>query len=326
MSSVRFVLLFVVMNISGACAWAETSHARNSSIRVQGRADVIVTEPEIRLGDIAHIESASVSDDEKIVQLRTLSLGKSPRAGDSAVIDGVSILEQMRSAGIRLDSVLYSFPRQVKVTRAFREVSTEELEKALHSFLTSKEKHLDIKKIVMEKPVRIPTDSFGVEVVGLETTKPGHIGVDYRTVAGSDETRFQMKALADEWRLMPVATKPLKKGDVVGAADVQLTRINGVAVMRDSVEQLGDIVGKTVVRDVGEGEMFQAKSLFVPPVISAGSRVSILYRHGRLEASAAGIALESGAAHQDIKVRNESSQKVVTARVVDKGLVEVGAH
>jgi flagella basal body P-ring formation protein FlgA len=72
--------------------------------------------------------------------------------------------------------------------------------------------------------------------------------------------------------------------------------------------------------------MFQAKAVTLPPVITAGSRVSMLYRHGRLEASAVGVALESGAAQQEIKVRNEDSQKTVTARVVDKGLVEVEAR
>jgi flagella basal body P-ring formation protein FlgA len=178
----------------------------------------------------------------------------------------------------------------------------------------------------MEQPVKIPTDSFGVEVVGLQATRPGHFGVDYRSVAGSDEVRFQMKALADEWRLMPVAAKPLKKGQVVSAADVQLNRIHGIAVAREMIEQLGDVVGKTLTRDVGQGEMFQAKAVTLPPVITAGSRVSMLYRHGRLEASAVGVALESGAAQQEIKVRNEDSQKTVTARVVDKGLVEVEAR
>jgi flagella basal body P-ring formation protein FlgA len=51
----------------------------------------------------------------------------------------------------------------------------------------------------------------------------------------------------------------------------------------------------------------------------------MLYRHGRLEAAAIGVALEAGAERQEIKVRNEASQKVVSARVVEKGVVEVGA-
>lgn len=307
-------------------ASAAPSTNRQTSIRIQGRADVIVTDPVIRLGDVAHIESASVSDDEKMVQLRSLSLGKSPRAGESTVIDGVQILEQMQDGGIKLDSVLYSFPRQIKVTRAYREVSSEELEKALKSFLISQERRIELKQLVVDRPVKIPTDSFGVEVVALQAVRPGHFGVDYRSVAGSEETRFQMKAFADEWRLMPVAARPLKKGDVISASDVQLNQVNGTAVGKSVIEQLGDIVGKNVTRDVGQGEMFQANTVETLPVITNGSRVSMIYRHGRLEATAVGVALEAGVAKQEIKVRNESSKKIVVARVVDAGVVEVGAQ
>ena len=176
-----------------------------------------------------------------------------------------------------------------------------------------------------DKPVKIPTDSFGVEVVALQAVKPGHFGVDYRSIAGSDEVRFQLRAIADEWRLMPVATKPLKKGEVVKAEDVKLERINGTAAGRDSIEQIGDLVGRSLVKDVGQGEMFRAGAVVVPPVIASGSRVTMIYRQGRLEATAIGTALETGAEGQEIKVRNESSGKVIEARVVEKGIVEVGA-
>ena len=305
---------------------AEPAANRPASIHIQGRADVIVTEPTIRLGDVAHIESAAVSDDETMVHLRGLSLGKSPRAGESAIIDGAKILEKMQDGGFKLDSVLYSFPRQIKVTRAYREVSSEELEKALKSFLISQEKRIDLKQLVVDRPVKIPTDSFGVEVVGLQAVRPGHFGVDYRSIAGSEESRFQMKAFADEWRLMPVAAKPLKRGGVISASDVQLNQVNGTAVGRGIIEELGEIVGKNLTRDVGQGEMFHVGSVETLPVIATGSRVSMLYRNGRLEATAVGVALEAGGAQQEIKVRNESSKKIVVARVVDTGLVEVGAQ
>jgi flagella basal body P-ring formation protein FlgA len=94
---------------------------------------------------------------------------------------------------------------------------------------------------------------------------------------------------------------------------------------RGSIEQIGDVVGRALVRDVGQGEIFSNLAVIVPPVIAAGSRVTMLYRHGRLEAAAVGVALEDGAERQYIKVKNEASQKIVEARVVEKGVVEVGA-
>jgi flagella basal body P-ring formation protein FlgA len=323
MRSLRGALVALMLSFPISETLAQAS---KTSIRVQGHNDVVVSDSSVRLGDIAQIDSASIKDDETIVRLRTLEVAQSPKAGESAVVEGAQVLERIKDNGIRLDTILYSLPRQIKITRAYREVTNEELEKALLSFLGSQDKQIDLKQIMHEKPVRIPTDSFGVEVVALHATKPGHFGVDYRSVAGSDEVRFQMRAMGDEWQLMPVASRPLKKGVVITAGDVQLRKVNAAAVLGDSVRELGDVIGKSAQRDVGQGEMFNTAAIAMPPVVTAGSRVSMLFRAGRLEASAMGVALESGAVDQEIKVRNEASSKVVTARVIDKGFVEVGGH
>lgn len=308
------------------CAMAEAPHAPATTIRMQGRAEAIVTDGVIRLGDVAQIDSPNVQDDEAIIHLKKIAIGTSPKAGESRMIEGTQVLERLRDEGVRLDSLRYSLPRQIAVTRAFREVKMEELERALTSFITKSDKNVDVKQLIVDKPVRIPTDSLGLEVVSLQTTKPGHIGVDYKSVAGSDEVRFQLRAVADEWRLMPVASRPLLKGSVITAQDVQLAKLNGTTVGRDSVENLGDIVGRSLTKDIGQGEMFKAAAVVVPPVIAAGSRVTIVYRQNRLEVTASGVALENGGLGQDIKVRNDSSKRVVIGKVVEAGLVLVGGH
>lgn len=321
------VALFV-----GALIWvmqvavAESPQSTHTTIRVQGRADAIVSDEMIRLGDIAQIDSPNVQDDEAIIQLKRISVGASPKAGDSMTLEGTQVLERLRDEGVRLDSLRYSLPRQIAVTRAFREVKMEELERALTSFLSKGDKQIDVKQLIVDKPVRVPTDSLGLEVVALQTTRPGHIGVDYKSVAGSDEVRFQLRAVADEWRLMPVATRPLVKGSLVTANDVQLTKMNSAVVGRDAVENLGDIVGRSLTKDIGQGEMFKAAAVVVPPVVTAGSRITIVFRQNRLEVTASGIALENGGLGQDIRVRNESSKKVVIAKVIEPGLVMVGGR
>jgi flagella basal body P-ring formation protein FlgA len=323
--------IFIALAIGAQC-WllgsvsAEAPKASGSIIRVQGRAEAVVTEGTVRLGDIAQVDSPNVQDDEAIIHLKKISVGTSPTAGGTTMLDGTKILERLRDEGVRLDSLRYSLPRQITITRAFREVKIDELERALTSFLSKGDKQIDVKQIVMEKPIRVPTDSLGLEVVALQTTKPGHIGVDYKSIAGSDEVRFQLRAIADEWRLMPVAVRPLTKGSIVSANDVQLFKINGTSVGRDAVENLGDIVGKTLTKDIGQGEMFRAATVVVPPVVPAGTRVTVVYRHNRLEVTALGVALENGGLGQEIKVRNESSKKVVVGRVTEPGIVMVGAQ
>lgn len=305
---------------------AEVSRRNRTEIRLQGRTEVIVTEPVIRLGDVALIESAAVSDDETIVELRKIPVGSSPRAGESLTVEGISIIEKLRDAGVRLDSLLYTFPKQLKVTRAYREVSKDELERALQSFLMAQDRQIEVKHLLADRPVKIPVDAMSIEVVALQAMQPGHYGVDYRSRAGSGEVRFQMKALADEWRVMPIAVRPLKRGEVVSAGDVRLSKVNHTSTAPDSIEQIGDIVGRLLLRDIGQGEMFSSKTVKIPPMVEAGSRVTMMYQRGRLEATARGVALEDGVSGQEINVRNEASRKVVKARIREKDVVMVGAH
>lgn len=318
------VVTVVTFGWTQSAAIAVPQGVSPSTIRLQGRSEAVVTEATIRLGDIAQIDSPNVQDDEAIIHLKRISVGESPKAGETMMLDGSRVLERLKDEGVRLDSIRYTLPRGISITRAFREVKMDELERALGAFIAKGDKQIEVKQIVMDKPVRLPTDSLGLEVVSLQTTKPGHIGVDFKSIAGSDEVRFQMKAFADEWRMMPVAVRPMTKGSIVSASDVQLARTNGTSLGRDSLENLVDIVGRSLTKDVGQGEMFKASAVVIPPVVNAGSRVTVVFRQNRLEVTATGTALENGGLGQDIRVRNDSSKKIVTGRVVEPGLVMAG--
>lgn len=318
------VITLMAIGLTERSVQAEPQAGSPPTIRLQGRAEAVVTEGTIRLGDIAQIDSPNVQDDEAIIDLKRISIDEGPKAGETMMLDGSRVLERLKAEGVRLDSVRYTLPRTITITRAFREVKMDELERALGAFIAKGEKQIDVKQIVMDKPVRVPTDSLGLEVVALQTTKPGHIGVDFKSIAGSDEVRFQMKAIADEWRMMPVAVRPLLKGSIVSANDIQFQRMNGTSMTRDSLENLSDVVGRSLTKDVGQGEMFKASAVVIPPVINSGSRVTLVFRQNRLELTAVGTALENGGLGQDIRVRNDSSKKIVMGRVIEPGLVIVG--
>ncbi len=319
-------LAALALSVVATVAFAENVPTTSSMIRLVGRAETVVTEPQVRLSDVAQIDSPNLQDDEAILQLRKVQIATSPKAGETLVMDGSQVLEKLRDQGVRLSSIRYSLPRQITITRAFREVKLDELERALGSFISKTDRQIDVRQLVLDKPVRIPTDSFGLEVVSLQTTQPGHFGVDFKSVAGSDEVRFQLRAIADEYRTMPVAARPLKRGDIVTAGDVRLEKINGTSIGRDGVENLGDLVGKSLTKDVGQGEMFKTSAVVIPAVVTSGSRVTILFRLNRLEATATGTALENGGYNQEIKVRNDGSKKVIVAKVVEPGLVSVGGR
>jgi len=321
----RFIQSVAIATVMwGSVAFAQGDKGSPATIRIHGRPEAIVSESAIRLGDIAQIDSPNIVDDQAVVQLKKIVVGQSPKTGDSMVLAGTDVLARLQAEGVRLQSMRYSFPRQIAVTRAYREVKQDELQRALSAYLSKSDRQFDVRHLIADKPIRVPTDSLGLEVVSLEATHPGHLDIDYKSIAGSDEVRFQLKAVADEWRMMPVATRPLVKGDIVSASDINLQKVNGTAIGRDVVENIGDIVGRAVAKDVGQGEMFRAQSVAIPSVIANGSKVVLLFRRNRLEASASGIALEAGTMGQEIRVRNQQSNKIVTGRVIEPGTVLVG--
>ncbi len=315
-------MIFLVL-CTGTCR-ADVPIVGGTGIRITGRSEVVVTEPMIRLGNVVQIESSQVQDDESIAQLRKITIGASPKCGETAKLEGITILERLKSQGVRLDQLRYTLPREIAVTRAYRELSILELERAVSFFLGKSEKPVELRKLLIEKPVRVPADSSGIEVVGLQVTKPGHIGIDFHALSESEDVRFQLGGFADEWRLLPAAVKPLSKGTIISADDVELKRMNGTTVGRDVLENIGDIIGHSLTRDVGEGEMFRQNNVVVPPVVKAGARVTLLFRRDGIEATASGLAAEAGIAGQEIKVRNDTSKKIVVGRVIETGLVAVG--
>ncbi len=324
---IRKALTAALLLAAVPLAQAEVPHTPAfNGIMLHGRNEAVVAGGTIRLGDVADIMSPRAEDNSTVERLRSIEVAAAPRAGDTLRIEGATVLQRLASDGIDLNSVRYSFPRELTVTRSFREVQMAELEQALSSFLAKNPKPIEVKKIALDRSVKVPSDSVGVEVVALETTRPGHIGIDYKALSASDDARFQLRASVDSWRMLPVAAKPIKRGTVVNAEDIKLVRVNDAASNRDAIDNMGDILGHAITHDLGQGEVFLANGIELPAVVTAGSKVSLIVRNGRLEVTASGIAVESGAVGQQVKVQNESSKKVVSGKVEGPGIVVVGAY
>ena len=100
-----------------------------------------------------------------------------------------------------------------------------------------------------------------------------------------------------------------------------MARLSTASIPKGAADQSTAIVGLATNSNIALGEVFQRAKLAIPPVVASGSRVTMIVRTSFLEASASGIALESGIEGQEIKVRNESSKRVVSGKVTANGTV-----
>ena len=102
-----------------------------------------------------------------------------------------------------------------------------------------------------------------------------------------------------------------------------MVRLNLQSQPNDLVTQSNKLVGFRTKSSLRAGETVRRSQVDVPPVIAKGTRVTMVYRQGALEATATGVAVEDGFDGGEVQIRNENSKKVIQARVVNAETVEV---
>lgn len=108
----------------------------------------------------------------------------------------------------------------------------------------------------------------------------------------------------------------------VTAADFHLAEV-AVDGRNEYVKDVSEVAGLVPHRFIRAGSPV-VKSYFQQPVaVNAGQRVNIIINYRGVRATARGIVMTRGRIGALVKVKNETSEKILTARVIDSQTVEV---
>lgn len=318
-----FNVLAVYFLCFSSLAWAEQAAGRQRII-IQGRKEVLLTKPLVHLGDIAEVSSRGGEDEEALIALQKIVIDKSPAPGISATISAAQIIERLKKEGVDLKEVGYILPRAVEVKRASRTITEMEIRGAIESFLSRSGREAVVKKVFVPQGLQVDPGEVEIEALPLGRTSSGRTDFNVKVKAeDGQEVRFDVNAVLDEWQEVPIAGRTLVKGSVVNSADLAMARLNIAALPKDVIDRQDDVIGLKLSEDVSAGQVFRRNLLALPTVVEAGARVTMVYRARLFEASATGIALEAGAAGQVIRVKNDSSKKIIMGTVLESGVIEV---
>ena len=89
------------------------------------------------------------------------------------------------------------------------------------------------------------------------------------------------------------------------------------------VKDVSEVVGLVPHRYIRGGSPVTKGYFQQPVVVNSGQRVNIILNHNGIRASAKGIIMTRGRIGSLVKVKNETSNKILTARVIDASTVEV---
>lgn len=152
--------------------------------------------------------------------------------------------------------------------------------------------------------------AIGNTTVGIRCSRP-HPWTIY--------LRASVRVLGD----VLVAARFLPIGTLLTKADLKTERRDLFALQGNFTTAHADIVGKQLRRPLRIGSVIPPQALIAPPLIRRGEKVTIWARGDGMEVSSSGIALSDAFLGDHLRVRNESSQKVIEGTVTAAQRIEI---
>ncbi len=126
------------------------------------------------------------------------------------------------------------------------------------------------------------------------------------------------------YRYTVILTNSLSRNSVISGQDVTLLERDVSRLKQGYLTDLSQAVGKKLTRSVLSGQVLLPTQMQEAEVIQKGDQVVINARTNTINVRMPGEALSKGAPGEQISVRNLHSKRVIRARVLGPGSVQVG--
>lgn len=129
-------------------------------------------------------------------------------------------------------------------------------------------------------------------------------------------------AQVDLYRDIVVATRAIARGERLHAGNIGLDLVNTSLQRQGYLLDPERAEGQVAKRNLRPGEALRQALLEAPIAINRGQTVSLAARSGGIAVVTQAEALANGRVGDQIRVRNISSERIISARVVGEGQVE----
>jgi flagella basal body P-ring formation protein FlgA len=297
------------------------------AVRMTGRPEGVVTTARVTVGDLAEVTAAEPSDDEAAIAVRRLVVREVLAPGAVLTVSADELLRLLERSGVSTRQVGYSLPRTMTVRRVGRTPDPKEVLAAIQKMIISQGRSAEVEDVSFDSAAMIDIDTVELRASPLASSSPGQITSQIIAIDGTGtEQRFEARARLQEWRDVPTAARPLSRGTIVHEEDLQMARMNLSALPLDTMPRMQSIVGLQASRDISFGEVIRKSKVVIPPIVTSGSRVTMVYRSGPLELTASGTALDSAPPGGEVKVRNDLSKRVISGIATEEGIVMVSTE
>jgi flagella basal body P-ring formation protein FlgA len=125
----------------------------------------------------------------------------------------------------------------------------------------------------------------------------------------------------------PMVNRYIKQGEILSEQDLSQGSLDITKNDQTFVSGVEQIIGQQVKRDLLPGYVLKNSDLIAPTMVKVNDEVTVFYQNPNIEVKASGHAMKAGAVGDVILVKNDRSNKIISGKVIGKGLVQVnGDH
>lgn len=227
------------------------------------------------------------------------------------------------AALIFLSSMPRIFANQIIPGEQIQAMATEEIERMLAERGEFRKHEIvfmrNITKISLPNgiiDIKIMLPSFGLNYSSMTSVKARI------SIGGRGYRDINFGVLVKVYDNVLVANHDLRIEVPVNESDFRMEEIV-IDGRTEYVKDILEVKGLVPHRYIRAGQPIAINYFQQPVAVEMGTPVKIIVRRNGLQASAKGIAMSRGRIGQVIKVKNEASQKILSAKVIDSQTVEV---
>lgn len=149
----------------------------------------------------------------------------------------------------------------------------------------------------------------------------GNISVKAQCSSGQSWS-VHVPAQVTIYREIPTALRDIARGELINQGHIGTSLVNISSIRQAFLPEEGAIIGKEAKRNISMGEPFKTALLDAPTAVRRGEMVTLESLAGTIKVSSSGTALADGRIGQTIRVRNNSSERIISGVVMSQGLVQ----
>ena len=279
---------------------------------------VSVSENLVRLGDL--FQNAG--------ELSNKPVFRAPSIGQSGTISALRVIDAAQRAG--LSNIARSAIQTVHVSRASELVTEQDISEGLITLLRTKGYISATGRVDVEFSNRVvdqhaaPSTNRPYDLRALRFDRnSGRFSANLFINGRQDIGTIRLAGRVIETVLAPVMTRNMRRGEIVTEGDVTLTPMPRQQAQLAKPASINTIIGKATRQPLRAGIIANEGYFVAPDIIQRSDNVTILFKAGSLTLSMVGKALTGGAMGDVISVQNVQTNRIVRARVIGQGLLEI---